>query len=117
MSNPRNKISTALRCYELNLPLYVRGETWTAIILDKDPGEFTIYQGEEIVSLLAEYLFGEIERGSPPRISRNTYREALKLFKLFHINAPPVYRLKPLEEEGGSVRFGRGPGKKKYGGD
>jgi len=44
-------------------------------------------------------------------ISVRTYRAAVKLFKAVHVNTPPSYRKKVLEEEKGEIRFRRGPGK------
>lgn len=44
-------------------------------------------------------------------ISVRTYRAALKMFKAVHINTPPSYRKKVLEEEKGIIQFKRGPGK------
>lgn len=44
-------------------------------------------------------------------ISVRTYRAAVKLFKAVHINTPPSYRKKVLEEEKGEIRFKRGSGK------
>jgi hypothetical protein len=117
LQETKYKINIAIRCYYLGIPLIVRGEEWSGVSFPgSKSGEEVMYQGEEIVSFLASHLF---EEGDPvrPGISRNVYRDALKLFKMFHINAPPVYRKKPLEEEGGVVRFGRGPGKNKNGGD
>lgn len=55
-----------------------------------------------------EYLESLSQNGG---ISVRTYRAALKMFKAIHINTPPSYRKKVLEEEKGEIRFRRGPGK------
>ena len=55
-----------------------------------------------------EYLDSLSKNGG---INVRTYRSALKMFKAIHINTPPSYRKKVLEEEKGEIRFRRGPGR------
>ena len=57
---------------------------------------------------IREYLESLSKNGG---INVRTYRSALKMFKAIHINTPPSYRKKVLEEEKGEIRFRRGPGK------
>lgn len=108
------KIEIAINCYYEDRRLLVSGHIWASEVLKNDDPPFpgvTIYQGGEIVSLLALKLYGE----NPPRdrISQTTYKKALKLFKMFHIKTDPAYRKRPLIQEKGEIRFTRG--KKKRG--
>jgi hypothetical protein len=109
----KDKIQVATDCYLQGKPLLENGEIWSLFNDqggDLPPGGI-LYRGEEIASEIASILF-KGENGSRG-ITPSVYRAALRFFKMVHISAEPVYRIRALEDEGGEIRFTRGRNKKK----
>lgn len=114
MQTLRDKIIIATDCILEDQEMVENDDQWVRI----KPGEEisvsggVIYRREEIIAEIASLLFGEVKPGSRP-ISPRIYKTALRLFKSIHINTDPVYRIRPLRDEKGSIRFQKGKTKKR----
>lgn len=110
----KDKIQVGTDCYLDGKPLLVFNDIWSVFNdqgQDLPPGGI-LYRRDQIVAEIALILFEGGKTGSRV-ISPTVYRLALRLFKMIHINADPVYRIRPLEEERARIRFTRGKNKER----